>query len=272
MDDTNDTQRMKKGNDATMTQEQQIIFQLLQRYVEICDKHQLRYFLMGGTLLGAVRHHGFIPWDDDIDVAMPVNDLIKFLKLENELPENIVIQSEDNDTKYPFIFVKLCDRSHPFLTKNSYGPKGLYIDIFPLIPAQKANTWVYFLFHIISVINYLLQVKAGWTQWIPYKRLTARIGYRLLSCFPPIYLKRFRRLLIQLISDPRCDQGTLCSPGGAYQAEKEFYPVEWFEETEKMKFEGRYFDVPIGWEPYLQRNYGNYMELPPPEERKSNHR
>lgn len=253
-----------------MTHEQGYILEILKIFSKICDTYHLRYYLAGGTLLGAVRHQGFIPWDDDIDVSMPLSDFLKFQELSDIFPENIEIQSEDNDPNYPFVFIKLCDISHPFPTKNAYGPKGVYIDIFPLLPAKELKLGTQFCFNIISVINYILQIKVGWAVWIPYKKRVARIGFWILNYLSFNRLKKIRKRLINYIYNPDSKK-TFCSPGGAYTAEKEFFPIEWFEGTRRMLFEEMYFTVPVGWEPYLSRNYGNYMEPPPLEERHSRH-
>lgn len=254
-----------------MTEDQTYMFKLLRVFRELCEKHQLRYFLMGGTLLGAVRHKGFIPWDDDADVAMLLDDYLKFTALTDEFPENVKIQSGENDPQYPFVFIKLYDSSHPFFSGFSNHPKGVYIDIFPLIPSKELNQIVKLRFDIIHVTDYVLQVKLGWAAFIPYKLPAARIGFWLLNHFSPEVLKKIRRKQIEKIYD-RNTYGTLCSPGGIYKPDKEFYPIEWFSEDEKVSFEGEQFSAPIGWNCYLQRNYGSYMELPPPEERRTRHK
>lgn len=254
-----------------MTEEQAQMFELLCAFKELCAAHQLQYYLAGGTLLGAVRHQGFIPWDDDVDISMPLEDFLKFQELSAALPEHVEIQSEKTDPRYPFVFLKLCDTAHPFHTGFPNEPKGVYIDVFPLIPSKKLNWETKLRFEVINVINYALQVKLDWTSFIPYKLPQARFGFWLLNHFSPEWLKQLRRKQISRIYDAD-SQETLCSPGGAYKADKEFFPAEWYEEAAELIFEGERFSAPIGWQDYLCRNYGNYMELPPPEERQTRHR
>lgn len=254
-----------------MTEEQSQMFELLRIFKGLCEKNKLSYFIMGGTLLGAVRHKGFIPWDDDADVSMPLDDYKRFIALADKLPENLVIQSEDNDERYPFVFAKLCNTQHDFDTGFSNKPRGVYIDVFPLMPSKKLGRVTKLRFEVINVINYVLQVKLGWTAFVPYKRRVARWGYRLLDGLSVKRLRKIRQTQINKLCDKNSTD-TICSPGGAYKADKEFYPAEWFEKTENMMFEGEQFDVPAGWDAYLSRNYGSYMELPPPEERSSNHK
>lgn len=254
-----------------MTEEQSQMLELLRTFKRLCEKHGLTYFAVGGTLLGAVRHRGFIPWDDDIDVAMPVGDVEQFTRFAGELPEYIEIQSERSDQRYPFVFIKLCDTRYPYETGFPNRPKGVYIDIFPLIPAKGLNRRTKLLFSMINVSNYVMQVKLDWSEFTPYKKLAARLGYRALSLFPVNGLRKLRRRFISGIYGGS-DSSVLCSPGGAYKADKEFFPAEWFSGKVKVEFEGESLDAPSGWDSYLSRNYGNYMELPPEEERRSSHK
>ena len=253
-----------------MTSEQEKLLELLQIFAHICTKYNLQYFLVGGTLLGAVRHKGFIPWDDDIDIAMPEEDFQKFFTLKSEFPANIEVQSIETDPRYPFLFNKLCNTTAPFNTGRCYGPKGIYIDIFPLVSASGSRT-AHFLFDTEKIIEYVLQIRTGWSEAVPYKNRFARIGYFILNCFPSWILKKLQKQLTKWI---RCneDSSTLCSLGGAYTAEKEFYPKKWFEKSIPLIFQKEVFQAPIGWHECLTRNYGDYMILPPALERKSRHK
>lgn len=254
-----------------MTEEQSQMFRLLRTFSEICEENGLRYFVVGGTLIGAVRHRGFIPLDDDIDVSMPLDDFRKFTELARELPGSFALQSEETDPRYPFVFAKLCDTRYAYDTGYDNHPMGVYIDIFPLIPARALSRRTKLIFDMISVSDYVLQVKLGWTEFVPYKKPLARAGFRMMNCLSATRLRRLRRRLIAGIYDEK-SRSTLCSPGGAYSAEKEFFPAEWFAGAAKVGFEGVQFDAPQGWDEYLRRNYGNYMELPPVAERRSSHK
>ena len=254
-----------------MTAEQSQLFHLLCIFKEKCDQHRLRYYLAGGTLLGAVRHHGFIPWDDDIDVYMPLEDILAFQKLSSTLPEGIEIQTVENDPRYPFVFPKLCDTRHPFHTGYFNEPKGVYIDIFPLIPSKDPGRETTLRFQFIGLINYVLQVKLDWTGFIPYKSWWKRLAFWLLGHFSVERLRELRRKQIGRLYRPD-GMETVCSPGGGYKADKEFFPTQWFREAVELTFEGESFCAPIGWHEYLTNHYANYMELPPPEERQSRHK
>lgn len=253
-----------------MTEEQGHMFRVLRVFKSICEQQGLTCFLIGGSLIGAVRHHGFIPWDDDIDVSMPLEDFLRVQELESLLPEGIEFHSERTDPDYPVLFIRLCDTAHPLKTKNEKKPKGAYIDIFPLMRSKPLNGKTKLFFSVINVINYVLQVKLKWLPFIPYKQPVARVGFFVLRCFSCKWLRGLRKWLIVQLYDPD-SRDTICSPAGAYKAGKEFYPAQWFAETTPVMFEGESFPAPIGWDAYLRRNYGDYMELPPEEERIPRH-
>ena len=191
--------------------------------------------------------------------------------MECALPGSFALQSEETDPRYPFVFAKLCDTRYAYDTGYDNHPMGVYIDIFPLIPARALSRRTKLIFDMISVSDYVLQVKLGWTEFVPYKKPLARAGFRMMNCLSATRLRRLRRRLIAGIYDEK-SRSTLCSPGGAYSAEKEFFPAEWFAGAAKVGFEGVQFDAPQGWDEYLRRNYGNYMELPPVAERRSSHK
>lgn len=253
-----------------MTDEQLHLLKLLEHFSDLCRKNNLRYYLAGGTLLGAVRHQGFIPWDDDIDILMPVDDYNRFLKLEESLFSGVRILSELKSEDYPFFFCELCDTKIPFNTQNQNGPAGVYIDIFPLVPSRRPSRYSRFCFNVISEIGYVLQVKTRWTQYVPYKKGYARAGYHLLNLLSKEILRRLREKLIDMLS--KNDTNYCFSPGGGHKGTTEFYPKAWFEERVLLSFEGKKFSAPCGWDQYLKQLYGDYMTLPDTPGRKSVHR
>ena len=110
--------------------------EILKAFIRVCDKHNLEYFLVYGTALGAIRHKGFIPWDDDIDVAMPRKDYEEYIKLQNEYEGTpYFIQTFKTDPCYIYNYAKLRDSSTTFLEnafKNHRINQGVFIDIFPV--------------------------------------------------------------------------------------------------------------------------------------------
>ena len=113
-------------------------YEILKAVVEVCDRHQLKYWLMCGTLLGAVRHKGFIPWDDDVDICMELKDLLRFVKFaKKELPSRYFVQTPKTERRGKWLFCKvrkegtLCLQKGEDKTEDFH--QGIWIDIFPLI-------------------------------------------------------------------------------------------------------------------------------------------
>jgi len=124
-----------------LTQEQNarlkaIELDIFKAFLKVCKENDLRYFLAGGTLLGAVRHKGFIPWDDDMDVLMPRKDYDRFLEIgQSLLPPEYFLQTRQTDREYPCNFAKIRDSRTTFVEKSLKDRvinHGVYIDIFPL--------------------------------------------------------------------------------------------------------------------------------------------
>ena len=121
---------------SLLRRQQMVMLEMAKVLDRICKKHNIPYFLYAGSLLGAIRHDGFIPWDDDFDVALLRKDYHRLLKiLPNELPSNIVLQSNDTDKNYYYFYAKLRDKNS-FLDEGLYDhpfkERGIFIDIFPL--------------------------------------------------------------------------------------------------------------------------------------------
>ena len=113
-----------------------VMLKLLRVFDDICRKNNLKYWLDGGTLIGAIRHNGFIPWDDDIDVAMLSDDYEKFIEIaQQELPDDVFLQTRKTDKEYPLYITKLRDKYSTYEEQNVARlncHKGIFIDIFPM--------------------------------------------------------------------------------------------------------------------------------------------
>lgn len=129
----------------TLRKAQLIMLEMLIEFDAICKKHQLQYWLDSGTLLGAVRHQGFIPWDDDIDLAMPVEDYNKFLKIaESELSEEIFLQTAETDKSFKFDYIKLRSNKASIVEfhekdKQVNYHQGVFVDIFPMLAIENTE-------------------------------------------------------------------------------------------------------------------------------------
>ena len=125
----------------TLRKAQLIMLDMLIEFDALCKKHQLQYWMDSGTLLGAVRHKGFIPWDDDIDLSMPLEDYQKFLSVADELSDEIFVQNQQSDTSFKLDFTKLRSNRGAIVEFHEKGQtvdyhQGLFVDIFPMLAIE----------------------------------------------------------------------------------------------------------------------------------------
>ena len=248
--------------DDRLRQLQLAELRILDEFIRVCEAHSLQYYLTGGTLLGAVRHQGFIPWDDDIDVAMPWRDYHQLLSLQHKFSLAYRLDSEELDEECPYNYCKLYDRSVVFDPLPRYGPPEIYIDIYPILPSRSPSRAAKLCMNLISVIGYVLQVKCGWDQYVPYRNKFAACAYSVFRRLSAKRLRSLRRRFTQWLT--REGAGYAFSPGGKY-GEKEIFPADWFDQVQPLSFENRECPVPVAWDAFLRQHYGDY-EIPPDED------
>ena len=239
----------------------------------ICQKHQIKHFVIAGTLLGAVRHKGFIPWDDDMDFGLLRADYEKLLQvLPTELGERFYFKSlQTKGFAYPF--AKLYLKNTLFLEATSAKTKfndGIYIDIFPMdaLPddpkLQKAqNKKLYFLKRLLlAKLNYNPCKKSEYAKRVVYT------GLKVLSIF---WSEQRLKGQLNRIAKRYSGQKTklVGATGGAYGYFKEAVCSSWFNSAVELPFEQTTVFAPAGYTAYLERFYGDYM-TPPPEDKRYN--
>lgn len=245
--------------------------EILKVFKSLCEKYHLKYYLTAGTLLGAVRHGGFIPWDDDIDVAMPRDDYDRFAAIcKTDLPNIFFYQSTETDPNFPYFFSKIrrngTEVYEPHLDKVDIH-KGHYIDIFPMdiCPRNNILAILYFKINELLTCAYVGQIDSAFT--CGYVKKYMRFLYSFFSKFSLDFLRRMRNNLALLPGKIR-NTGRLCTVGGAHGYPVETYSSEWYSESVLMRFENEEYSVPKYWAEVLQNMYGNYMELPDEKSRK----
>ena len=254
----------------------QIELNILKQVHEICVQQGFRYFLVGGTLLGAVRHKGFIPWDDDIDIGMPRPDYEKFIDycISNEVPFKILCNKVDKN--YGYLFAKAMDPSTVLIEKsgNRYNVNlGVYIDIFPLDGLGDTKNDA-----IANMkktrMNRELLVAANWKKFArsktrPIYQEPIRLAFFCLSRFYSFkgLISRIEAKHVPNDFDQNNYVGSVC---GAYR-NKEIMAREIVSEYVDLPFEGYMFKCPHKYDEYLTNIYGDYMQLPPEEKRITHH-
>ncbi len=229
----------------------------------ICKKNNINYFIIYGTLLGGIRHKGFIPWDDDIDIAMPRADYEKFIKIaDSELDDNYKLDYFTTNKKYYLPFAKVRNINTVFAEEslvNYNGEKGVFIDIFPFDNMKSNNRGkLYFLkSRIVNVLYSMLIYKS--------LKLKQPKKIQIISCF---FTNTFINKLIKLISKGPKNGGYLnfYSPFGERYCliydKKDVFPLK------EIPFDSFIVKAPSNSEKILTQLYGNnFMELPPVEER-----
>lgn len=239
--------------------------EILKDFDEFCHKHSLKYCLAGGTLLGAVRHHGFIPWDDDIDVLMPRPDYIRFNQLYNS---KYLLKSPLIDKQWHYPFAKLMNTNIALREVSSTKVTYVWIDVFPADgwPSSYDESVKYHQKHLcLTILNgasngMFMKSKHGmWRTFIKF----ALIG--LLRFLPDGVISRYidHSVSKKFPYNESKYVGNIVWPGGRMIRSKK----DFFDCTTRLQFEDSQFNAPKDYHDYLMQAYGDYMKMPPESER-----
>ena len=261
----------------------QILVESLKAFDKLCKENNVKYFAVGGTAIGAARHKGFIPWDDDIDVAMLREDYDRFIALKNDLRKSKYKIIDYHDGGYYLPSAKFIDTNTTVweIAEQPYI-MGAYIDIFPLDYAEVTD-------------NKLSEKFKNYQSFFERLRISkSNLKFRKTIHFLlTLHLKTFKKRTIEqakcmlylrrnidnLIK--RADQITdtlrtihsdvVLNYNTFYPLHRELLKVDWFAETKTMPFEDTVIEMPIGYDSYLRQLFGDYMQLPPVEKRIGHH-
>ncbi len=217
----------------------------------VCVKHNISYWLAYGTLLGAARHGGFIPWDDDLDIEMFKDDYDKLLNiLKKELPENFILQTHHTDRNFVFPIAKVRDKNSVVYelkdADKNYKYRGIYIDLFYL---EKGNTfWAKLTNNIQKVPFFFTLIKNDEIGFISgIRKLTYFLTHSVIFSLIRFFLKF-----------SGC-KSYIAAFGTGINANRN---IDIILPLQKISFEGKYFNVPNNYEACLKELYGDYMKLP----------
>lgn len=254
---------MKKN--ISMEELRRIQLDILDRIHQFCSENELRYSLGGGTLLGAIRHKGYIPWDDDIDIMMPRPDYETFLQKFDGQYENLKLQHYKNSSACMKTFAKVFDDRTVLIEKIQ--KTGIYVDVFPIDGLPSEDLLPLFIEELENQGRWLYRS----TNIIGFDKnpwhLLKYIIRKLIDPSRSVIVERLEKFLTQYPFDSADYAGAIV---GRY-VEKEHMAASVFRHYVDVLFEGRSYKAISDFNAYLTKHYGDYMTLPPKDKQVSNH-
>ncbi len=272
---------MKEYDEKTLKKVQSVELGILKDFMELCDKNHLKYFGIAGTGIGAIRHKGFIPWDDDIDIALPRADYERFLKLaKKHLSDQYIVLNCETNENYPLMTTRLMKKGTVFreeALKNIDCPLGIFLDIYPfdnvsddpkLFKKRMRQAWFYSKLLILRSIPFPV---------LGFKGPKAKIVHAICACVhvAMVVLRISKRKLYKKckavstrynhIETKRIDFLCDTTPYMNIYRKKDVFPLK------KMPFEDVMLNFPNNMHDNLTNMYGDYMQLPPVEKRKNHY-
>lgn len=254
-----------------MTELQRVEFDILKEFVRVCNENGLKYFLVCGSALGSVKYGGFIPWDDDIDVALPRDDYNRFVKLApSQLADELFLQTYETDEEYPNLYAKLRNSDTAYIEKSSANlciNHGIYIDVFPLDGYPEAKLSQFRLEFRKKLFK--LKQSCSFEGNYSLKVRILRLVLRLLGTHKRT--KQNVRSFERLISKYPVENSKIWCNHGNWQGRREYAPRAQYGNGTESVFEGLKVRVPEQYDEYLTQKYGDWKNDLPEEEKQGHH-
>jgi lipopolysaccharide cholinephosphotransferase len=259
--------------DGKLDEIKKLELEMMEEVKRICEKHNIKYFLVGGSLLGAIRHKGFIPWDDDLDFGMLREDYEKFRKVApDELNPKYSYQSYKTEPNSHYIFDKIRLKDTFFTTKFSDMfeiENGLFIDI--LIYDKTAKSPKMQKLHTDTLRRWIRLMNIRWVNK-PRKNVAYKFSKFALPIMRLFPMKLYHKIFNLMLKWYSHSSSKWAIDGVGQNIERGAFPIEWLEDTIDVEFEDTTFPIPKGYDEYLRHWYGNnYMQLLPISTRNSGH-
>lgn len=271
----------KEYTEEILSKLQKIELDIFKDFKTLCEKHGLQYFGIGGTCIGVLRHQGFIPWDDDIDIALPRDDYEKMLRLvEEEYPGKYIVMNAENDANYPLMTTRLMRKGTTFREESLKDIKctlGIFLDLYafdnasddPVLLKKQARTaWFWGKLMIIRSIPFpVLPFKGAKAKLL--HAATAAVHFGMMVC------RISKKWLYRKAKAASCrynNQETSCvayfcdtDPFANFIKKEDLYPLQ------ELPYADTTMTFPCNMHEMLVAQYGDYMQLPPPEKRKNHY-
>jgi lipopolysaccharide cholinephosphotransferase len=253
---TNEELRERYNPDGSLLRRQQMrMLDILLEVDKICKKHNISFWLSSGTLIGAMRHNGFIPWDDDLDIEMMRSDYLRLMKvLPSELPDWLALQNSDTDPNYFYFYAKVRDKRSRMLEQNSYDrmwkEQGIYIDIFPI---ERHPIWLHKLTE--KSVGHMYKIwRTSTDDQKAIKQVRRIFNFNNKCLFP--FLRTILSPLTSHLSPLKTITSGMGIPFHNPRYEEEIFPLT------THVFEGYQLPVPNDADAHLRHLFGDYMQLP----------
>ena len=265
--------KLEKYTEITSIEElQDMELKILEYVHNVCEKQGYRYYLAYGTLIGAIRHKGFIPWDDDIDIVMPRDDYEKLQSylLKNK-DENFEVMTYLNNKNYVYPFMKVIDK-RTYLVEEDVRLEqnmGVYIDIFPLDGHEEDKEFRNKMTKLIKK----RQLSCYTFKGIVNKNslINTLIRYICIFLFYFSSTNRYIKKIDELAKSRKISESKYIDYIVLKDIKSPNIKREWYNESIDVEFNGRLFKVPKNYHEILTADYGDYMQLPPEEQRVTHH-
>lgn len=263
-----------KPSEETIRQYKLKIIEIAKAFDAFCNKYDLRYFGIGGTAIGALRHKGIIPWDDDIDFAMPRPDYERFLQLCDELMPKYDVFEHRRNPNYHLTMAKMCDAHTSYVSSFSlHFVSGAFIDIFPMdgCPGDTKEERVKF-FNEYMKIRHNGEAIQNWYSWryllsLIHTKNWEEIPRMLRSKWYHLIGKKnpFFKQCDKILMETPYDESEYVAYFGTWRGSKVISEKKWFNDFYYAPFEDFQIRLPIGVHEYLTHLFGDYMTPPPIE-------